>query len=551
LLAVTLVSTAVAALLIARERDAADANYRMAQEDLDLAYQILDENYVAAAEKNLPRDTQLTPDHRHFLERTLTFYERIAHQNRSDPRARLKMAEAYRRVGEIQEMLGQDNEAEAAYQQALTVSRELADKFPRDRDYRHNLARSYLFVDGMGGNMWVGRDLSERRNEIEQGFGQAIRLLEQLLEEEPTNLEYRHDLGAAYARLGYIRLYHSGLPPAEAEGLLRRALEIREKLAAEKPSEILYEVELGESLGNLGNLLENTHTMQEAEMIVHKELEVRQRTFDRFPDQLTARLRLGDAYMDLAGFFNLTGKLQEEVDALRQELVLRKSLVAEFPSLWIARTRVIISNSKLGEALRRQGANEESLAAYREAIAGCQEAIRIQASNPASYFLLWGRALAGMGAPMEAVAVWEEAAQHGAANAEVANTVAWFLVTEAEPPIQNPQLAVQLAQKAIALEPLKGGFRNTLGAAYYRAGQWQDAVAALEKSMQLRSGGDGADWFLLAMAHWQLGDAAEARQWYDQAVEWMDKNMPYGGELQRFRAEAAGLLGIAEGTLKK
>jgi tetratricopeptide (TPR) repeat protein len=212
---------------------------------------------------------------------------------------------------------------------------------------------------------------------------------------------------------------------------------------------------------------------------------------------------------------------------------------------------VIISNSKLGEALRRQGANEESLAAYREAIAGCQEAIRIQASNPASYFLLWGQALAGMGAPMEAVAVWEEAVQHGAANAEVANTVAWFLVTEAELPIQNPQLAVQLAQKAVALEPLKGGIRNTLGAAYYRAGQWQDAVAALEKSMQLRSGGDSADWFFLAMAHWRLGDAALARQWYDQAVAWMDKNMPYGRELQRFRAEAAGLLGIAEGTLKK
>jgi hypothetical protein len=57
--------------------------------------------------------------------------------------------------------------------------------------------------------------------------------MDQLVQEEPANLEYWHDLGIANARLGYIRLYHSGRPPVEAEGLVRRALEIREKLAAE------------------------------------------------------------------------------------------------------------------------------------------------------------------------------------------------------------------------------------------------------------------------------------------------------------------------------
>jgi uncharacterized protein HemY len=156
-----------------------------------------------------------------------------------------------------------------------------------------------------------------------------------------------------------------------------------------------------------------------------------------------------------------------------------------------------------------------------------------------------------MGAAHEDVAAWEEEVRRGADNAEVANTVAWFLVTEAEPPIQNPELGVQLARKAVALEPQKGGFWNTLGAAYYRAGQWQEAVAALMKSMHRRSGGDSADWFFLAMAHCQLRNAEEARHWYDQAVGWMDKNMPHGRELRRFRAAAAGLLGIAGQTLDK
>ena len=43
-----------------------------------------------------------------------------------------------------------------------------------------------------------------------------------------------------------------------------------------------------------------------------------------------------------------------------------------------------------------------------------------------------------------------------------------------------------------------------------------------------------------------LGEKEEARQSYDQAVEWMEKNRPEDEELLRFRAEAAELLGIGE-----
>ena len=37
-------------------------------------------------------------------------------------------------------------------------------------------------------------------------------------------------------------------------------------------------------------------------------------------------------------------------------------------------------------------------------------------------------------------------------------------------------------------------------------------------------------------------DKADARTWYDKAVEWMEKNQPKNDELRRFRAEAAKLL---------
>ena len=80
--------------------------------------------------------------------------------------------------------------------------------------------------------------------------------------------------------------------------------------------------------------------------------------------------------------------------------------------------------------------------------------------------------------------------------------------------------------------------------AQYRAGDWKEAIAALEKSTSFAPRRRWLNWFFLAMAHWQLGDKDEARKWYDKGVEWMDKNQPKNEELRRFRAEAAELLGI-------
>src|SRR5262249_31639958 len=71
-----------------------------------------------------------------------------------------------------------------------------------------------------------------------------------------------------------------------------------------------------------------------------------------------------------------------------------------------------------------------------------------------------------------------------------------------------------------------------------------NTIAAIQKSMELRQGGDSWDWFFLAMANWQLGETEEARKWYDKALEWMEKNDPKNDELRRFRAEMEELMKI-------
>jgi serine/threonine protein kinase len=124
------------------------------------------------------------------------------------------------------------------------------------------------------------------------------------------------------------------------------------------------------------------------------------------------------------------------------------------------------------------------------------------------------------------------------------NQFAWFLITT-DPSLRNPARAVELAKLAVEREPERGDYWNTLGAAQYRAGEWEAAIAALNRSMELRNGGDSFDWFFLAMAHWKSGRVDEARKRYEQAVEWMAKNQPGNAELRRFHAEAAEVLQVS------
>jgi tetratricopeptide (TPR) repeat protein len=123
------------------------------------------------------------------------------------------------------------------------------------------------------------------------------------------------------------------------------------------------------------------------------------------------------------------------------------------------------------------------------------------------------------------------------------NDRAWVLATDLDPTKRDPTRAVALAQEAVALSPQNGKFWNTLGVALYRADDYAAAIEALERSMKRRDGGDSCDSIFLAMAQWNLGNSDEARQWYDKASAWMEKNKPTE-DLLRFRAEAAELLNI-------
>jgi hypothetical protein len=134
--------------------------------------------------------------------------------------------------------------------------------------------------------------------------------------------------------------------------------------------------------------------------------------------------------------------------------------------------------------------------------------------------------------------------------AEAHNNLAWLLATCPNTELRDPPEALRLAQRAVEVEPQQGNFWNTLGVAFYRAGELDEAKKALEKSLELRNAGDSFDWFFLALVDVKRGKKDQAREWYDKAVAWYQINSPNDQELFHFNVEAAAALGLTDLTYK-
>jgi tetratricopeptide (TPR) repeat protein len=205
-------------------------------------------------------------------------------------------------------------------------------------------------------------------------------------------------------------------------------------------------------------------------------------------------------------------------------------------------TEAIRLDPSVFNAFQSRGSVYLELEQYEAALADYNEAIRISPNNANNHGGA-GAALAGLKRFDEARRSFEEALRLDPRKAEAANDLAWLLVTCPDESLRNPERAVELAEKAVQLAPDEAGFQGTLGAAYYRNGDFAAAAKALRKSAN--DNGITDDSFFLAMAEWKLGNHEAAQKALSEAIKWMDSQKANGDERNQLRAEAEQVLGTA------
>jgi tetratricopeptide (TPR) repeat protein len=432
---------------------------------------------------------------------------------------------AYFNLGTVLERQGKPDEAIAEYRKAVALDPTLA--------MAHNN---------------LGIVLSDQRK------------LDEAIAEYRLAIEHDPKLAVAHCNLGHLLRDQRKLDEAIAE--YRKALAL-------DPSDAIVHGALGEVLREQGKLDEAI-----AECVKAVELDpTLSETHGSLGNALFVQGKLGEAVVEFRKAIELDPKgAKAHVGlgfALRNQGKLDEA-IAEWRMAIALDPRYARFHGMLGDVLRKQGKLDEAIAEWRmaiafdpnfsaarcnlglalrvqgkldEAIAELRKAITLDPKSGVCHLNL-GLALCDQGKLNEAIAEYRKAVELDPTSVFAHNSLAWLLANCPDATSRDPVQAVELARKAVQLAPKQAAHWNTLGAALYRAGDWKASIEALTKSMELSNGGDGTDWFFMAMTHWKLGQKTEARSWYDKAVPWMEKHQPKNEELIRFRDEAAALLGV-------
>jgi tetratricopeptide (TPR) repeat protein len=377
--------------------------------------------------------------------------------------------------------------------------------------------------------------------------------------------------GLAGSSMNLGRLLGGRQQNQEAESLLREAITIDRHWLAENPQAASWRYDLAAALGNLADSLGTQSRFDEGEACYQEALALWTGLTTEFPERLNYHQALIAGRCGLAALFASRGNLVKAEGAYREAIASTQRLVSAYPRvpdyartlasarirlarILVARGQMVEADEILQEALAQLNAfslahpdklpigpeeaacacelgeireNKKDLPAaekfYRQAAVRLDALTTEQEEAPESAWLR-GRIAGGLanvlfeaGRRAEAGEACALALSHknrlAASHPEVAGyqaDVAWSLLACTDPAQRDPQKAIAFAIRATDLRPQDSAAWFVRGAAEFRGGHWQNALASLEKSCQFGNGEDPAAWFYLALIYRKFGEPAKA-----------------------------------------
>jgi serine/threonine protein kinase/tetratricopeptide (TPR) repeat protein len=453
------------------------------------------------------------PIRRELLADAVRFYEKFLERNNDDPELRLEVARARLGLGEIEWRLGEYHRAEEKLRQGLALLHELLAQQPGRPEYLHELAHGWH-------SLGLVKLAANQLGEAEEVLKTAREFATQHVADAPDSLDALDllaiacaDLGTTYARGGRLQ------PAAES---YREALGRCQQVTAASPENLAHQQTLATVTANLGTLLAQLGHNEEGEKRLREAVVLQEQLVSKEggPQQ---RGYLANFYRDLALRQRSGGRLKEAIESFQKGLKLCSQLHSEFPHVPDYAHAYGQTLFFTGQTLMRRGGDAPALECLNDS-----EHLYLQLAKDFPTRREYRQELSWC------------SFERG-----------WLLAASYDAKVRNPAAAIEPAKRAVELAPEGGKHWAALGMAYYRAGQWPDALRALEEASRRPQPANRLDLLFLAMTHWRMGHKDEARELYHQAVAWMDKHPVQEPQLDRFRAEAAELLGLVERPKKE
>jgi tetratricopeptide (TPR) repeat protein len=274
-------------------------------------------------ERKFAQGTALTEDDRAFLRDVIAQFDAFAAIKGDGADSRAARAEGRLRVGNMRSRLGELQQAEQDYDQAVSIYTQLATDFPSRAEFREQLSSSH-------NSRGLLRFSTGRLPGAEKDWNDALSIQKRLAAEFPARPEFRHELARTHNNRAAL-LRATGRPK-EAEKDYDEALGIQKQLAADFPARLEFRQELAGSHINRGSLLREMGRPSGAERDCDEALAIQKRLAAEFPARPEFRHELVSSLNNRGLLLSAAGRLGEAEKDYDEALSIQKQLAAEFPA---------------------------------------------------------------------------------------------------------------------------------------------------------------------------------------------------------------------------
>ena len=395
LLITAMIGFAISTMLVAGERNEAEAQGKQARSAVQMLTKV----------KDIGFDDQLDPLQKEFLTGALEYYEQFTSRVAHDPVVRLEHGRVYQQMGDIERLLGKLPESEQAYVKAIEILEPLASHAGADPDPKRVLARARALL----GDLLVRRGTDKGRaeplyqqaadaqealvnardatSEDRLRLGQTLRsrgdllrlngqftsakpvydralgVLEKALTSDPKHAEIRNELALAADARGWINRELGEIKATAAD--YRRSLELLDKLVAEFPTAPRYRESLAKACNSVGLLEDASGSLVEAEAFFRRELPLVDRLTQDFPDRPEYGRELARTLSNLGNVLARNRDGGAEI-VLQRAVDVNGPLTAKHPEDVQIRFDLAKDYQCLGDLQFEQGKLEVALASIRE-----------------------------------------------------------------------------------------------------------------------------------------------------------------------------------------
>jgi eukaryotic-like serine/threonine-protein kinase len=348
LVAGTITSTALASWAL-RERNHADEQKQSAEVNLKRALEAVDKMLTRVGDVQLSHVPHMELVRRDLLLDALRFYEEFLQEQGHSPVVRWEAARAYRRVGQIQVLLGEPDKGEAAFGQAVALLEKLVADSPDDPEFGDSLAAVQNDLAGL-------YHATRRWPQAEAAFQQAVSRREQLERQHPTNLQIRRNLAGTHSNLVAVYRQAGDLDKAETAFLKCRTL--LEDLLTRDPKDVESLTLLAKCHQNVGLVYAARGHFPEAEAAYEKALALNQQLMRDQPEVVDHRRRLAGTFNNLGLCYGRHGQHEKAEVAHKQSLAYKEALLRDYPNVVAFMRDVASSYANIAMEVKRRSPEE-------------------------------------------------------------------------------------------------------------------------------------------------------------------------------------------------